>query len=178
MPLPQMHGRTHCPGGSDPIPCLPGYWARRSKGFDAANQTIGGTGSVTTITWNHDYNMTGSESGVGYFEANSNAIKVLNQGIYIVTAEIMWFEAANFNYVLSISDGLAGAGHYQQGANLGATTISSSISFTHRWTANTNISLTVAQDSGVNKNIDAAYLEIVLLAGYTGTDFVDMNPDQ
>src|SRR5262245_44393395 len=42
MPLPQMHGRTHCPGGSDPIPtaCMPGVVAYAMVS-SVSNQTAG-----------------------------------------------------------------------------------------------------------------------------------------
>lgn len=34
------HGRTHCPGGSDPIPCLPGQWAALYSGAVVWGQPV------------------------------------------------------------------------------------------------------------------------------------------
>ena len=173
-----MHGRDHCPGGADPIPCWPlGGWARRSKGADASNQVIPNN-SVSTITFNHDYNMGAGESGESYFLSTGNNLRVLVHGIYIITAEVIWVESATFDVGISISDGLAGAGHYFAGAKTGATTISQALTFVHNYAANTNLALQVLQSSGSDKNVDAAFLHAWFLGGYTGTEFTAMNPDQ
>lgn len=49
---PAKHGRDHCPGGEDPIPCLsvPAMFrARRKTTF----QTLSSTGAETDLEWNY-----------------------------------------------------------------------------------------------------------------------------
>jgi hypothetical protein len=48
---PALHGRDHCPGGTDPIPCFPRpvrWRARRKTTF----QTLGSSGAETELLWN------------------------------------------------------------------------------------------------------------------------------
>src|SRR5574342_51760 len=150
-------------------------WARSSKGADASNQTIANN-SVTTVTFNHDYNMGTGESGNAYFLSTGDNIRILVHGVYIITAEIIWFESITFDAAIAISDGVSSAGHYFAGATTAATTISQALTFVHNYTVNTNLALQVLQNSGSNKNVDVAFLHAWYLGNYTGTEWTSMNP--
>jgi hypothetical protein len=176
-----IHGGDHCPGGPDPIPCLSSEipWARRSKGFDASNQTIG-TGTLTAVTFNHDYNMGASESGEPYFDAVSDSIEILQDGLYLITGEVIWTTSPSWTGAIGYYDSDAGDDHLfaaaapnSSGFNVQAFTA------VHRYTAaSIFITLTVMQNSGTTKDIDAAYLEIARIGSWSGTDFLSMDPAQ
>lgn|GEM_PF-6625328 len=176
------HAWTHRPkaqGGTDPLPDV-NPWARRSKGFDASDQTISNN-SITALTFNHDYNIATGESGEGWFDVpggSTTALRLLVDGMYTVTAEVMWSASGTFTAGIGISDGVSGGAHWVLMPFSNFTQFSFTQSFTHRWTVNTSLQLQVFQNSGVSKDVDAAYMEVVYLDAYTGTDWTSMNPDQ
>jgi hypothetical protein len=169
----QLRRRPGPPAGGE-IP-----WARRSKGFDAGNQTIG-TGTLTAVTFNHNYNMGAGESGEAYFGPVSDSIEILQDGFYLITGEVIWTTSPNWTGAIgyydsdAIEDHLFGAAAPNSGGfNTQAFTA------IHRYTAaSIFITLTVMQNSGSTKDIDAAYLEISYLGSWTGTDFLSMDPAQ
>ena len=85
MPKPDMHGRTHCPGGSDPIPCLTGEandyaWMRWAG---SAAVTVNTLSSVSTLGGGLDY-----EAGFVSDTAVSSISLDLNTGIIQFTGNI------------------------------------------------------------------------------------------
>jgi hypothetical protein len=178
------HGWTHAPkeqGGTDPIPSVAAEfpWARRSKGFDASNQIIG-TGTVTAVTFNHDYNMGAGESGEGYFDVLSDSIEILQDGVYLISGGVIWFESSTFDCGVGYYDAVANDEHMFIGANItGSNGVAHSFTHMHRYTAGSVfITLNVVQTSGSTRNVDAAYLEVMRIGSWTGTDFTAMDPFQ
>lgn len=163
------------PFGGDDRP-----WARRSKGFDASNQSIGNN-SFTDVTFNHDYNMGTGESGEPYFAAvGTTGISVLQAGVYAITAKVNWFDAMGTTAWLMGPNVLSPPDDYidldAKGAS-SSTTMVGIVSQVRRLGADTReVRLTVWQITGSAKNIDVATLEIVRLGTYTGDDTNDLNP--
>lgn len=97
-----MHGRTHCPGGSDPIPCigLPKYAYLTRTTEDAALSfgTPPGGGFSVTVPWKHfstnDEKVFGtSDATIG--TAPSNAVDdiyllLMKPGVYYAQMELAW----------------------------------------------------------------------------------------
>lgn len=160
------------PAGGPAIP-----WARRSKGFDAANQSIANN-SFTDVTFNHDYNMAAGESGNGIFSAGTNRIDVLVDGVYSITAQVNWFDALNATWFMGLNTVFSAWIGGSFFAGQGSTTETGLLSEVHNLVAGTSVFLTLWQISGAAKNLDSAYLELHQLGTYTGTDYTAMNPDQ
>lgn len=158
-------------------------WARRSHSF-TTDQSIANN-STTNVTFDNDYNMGTGESGEGWFSAGSNYfINILQPGVYALTAEVTWTDAMTSSWAMAISSDYAAWIHTMPGyfEATGATPSGNGmLSMIHRYNPN-NIAagpvLSVYQRTGASKNLNAAYLEIVRLGDYTGTDFNDMDPDQ
>lgn len=155
-------------------------WARRSSGFDAANQTIS-TNSFTDLTFNHDYNMGAGESGETYFAANgTNGIEILVAGYYIVTCEVNWLSAMGTTAWLMGISPLAPIADYNSLDAKGAsssTTMTGIVTKPMRLTAGRILRLQVWQITGSDKAVDVCFLEIARLGSYTGTDPEDMAPN-
>lgn len=154
-------------------------WARISKGFDASNQTVGNN-SFTDLTFNHDYNMGTGESGEGVFETSgTTALKVLETAIYLVTTEVLWFDAISGAWLMGpvcLNPTQDWNKLDSKGAST-STTMSGIVSTVIKLVANATVRTEVWQISGGTRNVDAYYLEIIRLAGYTGVDLADMDPD-
>lgn len=155
-------------------------WARRSKGFDDANQTIS-SNSFTNLTFNKDYNMGAGESGETYFAANgTNGIEVLVGGFYIVTCEVNWFSGMGTTAWLMGINPLAPVADYNSLDAKGAsnsTTMTGVVTKPMRITPGRIIRIEVWQISGVDKAVDVCLLEIARLGSYSGTDPESMNPN-
>lgn len=173
---PAKHGRDHCPGGEDEIPCWPGQWARVSRGFDAANQAVANS-TIVTMTPNREYNMAAGDSGEGFFEPFGNGIRVLADSILLVKVGIFWVEGFSAPIGIGFQDGAAG-GHWLPGQHQAALGLWEEGCWVQRVKAGTTITATFYQVSGSGKNIDAAVLELVRMGVYTGADWNTMNPDQ
>jgi hypothetical protein len=100
MPLPEMHGRTHCPGGSDPIPCIETKYI--------VCKSITGTQTLapgnSNILWQVNYNANPEcftpliFGGSDYYQ-----VRILEDGLYMVTCTIELFSASvDITWQLSI----------------------------------------------------------------------------
>lgn len=109
MPLPQMHGRTHCPGGSDPIPpdCLTATPPDTAYLFKSTTQTIL-TDSSTNLTSYDDFlngtNIT-ADTSTGKFTVSAT-------GIYLFELNVLWSGAFAAGKMARIS--VAGGGSITQ----------------------------------------------------------------
>lgn len=90
---PALHGRDHCPGGTDPIPCLGANVFRALHFNDAVGDdiTVGGTTNVdvTYNWWNDaDYDRTIFEPGPATPVLGTNNVQqvgLLKSGLYVIS---------------------------------------------------------------------------------------------
>lgn len=98
---PALHGRDHCPGGTDPIPCLGGSVFRALHYNDDVGDdiTVGGATNVD-ITYNYwndaDYNPSifRPETSLGGTPTlgthNVQRVELLASGFYIISWGLNW----------------------------------------------------------------------------------------
>lgn len=125
--------------------------------------------------------MGAGESGEDYFSVQTgNKIRILQQGVYAVTMHIAWVEANVGDYWLCLSKDW---GHIYKhyGKTITATDVSMTASQIIRLSEypdfGNQLSLQALHVAATDKNIDGAYLEVIRLGDYTGTDIESMNPD-
>ena len=183
-----MHGRDHCPQGSDPIPCLGNHWARIQKTYGSALQSISGSNGFFNVycgIGGDAINLGPGESGNGYFEeiesvdAGNPVIGLEPQvpGLYLVTCELVFNEVHNFEHSVGISD-QASTPHMSPGNINPSQSVFSTFSTYKRWPAGVQVIFTVSQGSGAARNIDAAFMELCFIGGSTGLTRASLDPDQ
>lgn len=89
---PAMHGRDHCPGGSDPIPCMPGgaiptffAWLGADSDLYSSSST---PAAVLFDLWATNYDTT-----VYSFTTSGGKINVVNlllEGVYTIKFAAVW----------------------------------------------------------------------------------------
>lgn len=170
---PDKHGRDHCPGGEDPIPCLGTEWVQRVKTTD---QGITSSTNDTEVTW--EAGMTGSDFHTTYFEIvvpTDKTIRILKSGIYEITGQFQWsankvegsvitLNGSNFTWNKGFYDA-QNAGH----------TIEHNQTFTYRRRieASTTLKLYVVHFAAATRTIENAWWEIHHVGSYTGADPTD-----
>ena len=184
---PPMHGRDHCPGGSDPIPaaCFATAiaWARRSRPYTSANQLIGNS-SFDAFDMVNNYNMGSGESGEEWFQpetgGNADGIVVQQNAFVLITIGLMWFDVVNATWWPWVSiDPSSGTTRlmFPEFAGTAATTQRGHWTTHSRCSAGDIIIAGVWQSSGGNRNVDASYLEVSVLGTWSGTAPTAMDPD-
>ena len=173
--------RRPAPAGSDNRP-----WARLGKPFPDGtfypNQTIGNN-TNTVVDWDTTYNMDPGDSGETYFStigAPVTALRFEVTGVYAMTAEVFWSEAANFPWFMYFAGSHDDWNHVTPGYydSFGSADAAGVITMTHRWEAGDSQGLGVYQRSGGNRTINAAYFEAVYLGSWTGISLDDILPMQ
>lgn len=81
---PALHGRDHCPGGADPIPCISSSVGDFAWAESTAAQTIPALGSVT-LSWTMHLNTNSAVFGTG----SSPVIEPGNAGIVIAELKVL-----------------------------------------------------------------------------------------
>lgn len=83
----EKHGRTHCPGGHDPIPCLDNTvpWARRRL---RSNQTIQ-SGVLTSIDFDDDTNDYTDDFTLVTVSGQGKGIRVESDGVYVMLFRVI-----------------------------------------------------------------------------------------
>jgi hypothetical protein len=160
-------------------------WIRVSKPFPDGtfypNQVIANN-TNETLEFDEVYNIDPGESGEGFFStvgAPINTIVFEVQGVYAITAELLWTNAANFPWAAFFSGDTFDWTHrhitgYQD--TLGAETALGSGTLIHRYEANDGLELHVYQRSGGNRTLTAFYMEAVYMGSWSGIAFNDIFP--
>lgn len=174
---PAMHGRDHCPTGSDPIPCWPaGQWARRRQ-LNNTDQTIT-TATSTNVTLTNF--LTSSASTFAAYDAGSiDGIKILQDGLYSVNFRLWWstWPGNHVCWIEGVDDPSFAAGNLgfaMVDSNIGNDNLNLAGSFTARLAVNQIIYLIVRHAFGSDRaleGIGGTYMEIVQLA--TGLDMTE-----
>jgi hypothetical protein len=161
------------PSGATELP-----WARISRGFDAGVQSIGNN-SFTTIVVNHDYNMGAGESGADWFHRTGNTLVLEQDAVVLMTAEMTWSSSVSTAFLFGLST-LGGTDWNPLDAKGASTSTTMTAVYTrvHRLNAGDDVSMLVWQISGGARDLDAAYLEAVVLGTWTGTNYTAMAPAQ
>lgn len=174
---PALHGREHCPGGEDPIPCLNSDipWIRRNLTTDV---TIGSGGNDIVL----EYDTTvGSDDYATYFATtNANNIKILQAGVYVVTAEFQFSDIIPEGATLSLVNLDYNWPTSVGQSHLNDHTIQGTLMFNmqHRYTANTFLFMEAVQFSASDFDIIEGYFEVQRIGTYTGTNPEDGSPPQ
>ena len=80
------HGRTHCPGGSDPIPCL----GVIGEAYKDLNQTITSSSYTQLTNWD---NWTIQDEA--FISQQVNGLGIETNGYYLITAMAGWLGIGN-----------------------------------------------------------------------------------
>ncbi len=145
-------------------------WLRRSKSCSGTAQAVS-SGSFVVVTWDSF-----TDDGQGYFGLSGDGIQV-QSGIYTVVFEMLWddFFTADANFWMGVDDTFV-----QHMVGHPITSVSAfpfTYSFTHRFNDDQVINAVAFQASGVTKHVDCAYMELVRIGSWTGTDPYSTNPD-
>lgn len=95
---PDKHGRDHCPGGEDPIPCLGPTCLRALR--DYGTGLVVASASETPVTFDQWENENSSIFGETLFSGDLQKVSFKAQGVYTVTITAMW--EAQFDGVTEI----------------------------------------------------------------------------
>jgi len=177
---PAMHGRDHCPGGSDPIPCLQGVCIRATY-VPAGGLTIA-TATETFInfdTWENESAVVFGETLSG---GDLQKISLLQIGVYSINAGILWDTQFTAATAICILDDSSASSAFAVHPNMmSASPISeggSQFTYPHTFScmrkypllgvtladvtagALGRISMKVEQRSGSSKDLDRAWMEI------------------
>lgn len=160
-------------------------WIRVSKPFADGtfypDQVISNNNN-TALDFDEVYNIDSGESGEGVFSTVGSPVTSIRfevQGLYAITAEAQWANAASFPWYMSFSgDGLnwphrAHAGYWD---TTGSATAEGTMTMIHRYEENDLIQLHVYQRSGGNRTLDAFYMEAVYMGSWSGIDFNTILP--
>ena len=114
-----------------------------------------------------------------YGAPSHSLLEVLQDGLYVVTMEAFWFDAVGSTWMFGWDEIAASAWlHMSTFAGTTSTTVTGVVSQHARIEAGTKINMNIWQIAGSARNLDSAYLEIVHLGSYTGTERQAMNPNQ
>lgn len=164
--------------GDSPTDATIRPWIRRSLRAGAALSIASGVGS-TYINYGALY---GSDDIFTYFATSgTDGIKLLQAGAYLVTAEFRWTNSPlGIDFWAGIQALPANAGHNwtfkDPAVGSEYLKIAHSFTFEHRWPINQVLSLYLHQESGSAVSLDAAYLDVTYLGGFTGDAISGMDP--
>ncbi len=168
------------PPGSEDKP-----WARIEKTYASSLQSVTGANGFNDVHCGGSgdvINIGTGESGEGVFDeyvagGNLIGLTTLMSGVYLVKCELTWNEAHNFQWGLGITDS-SPTGHYSVGLQNPAQSVFGMSCEYHRYPNNQTFIFTCFQGSGVNKNIDAAFMEAIRIGDYSGAEYTTLDPDQ
>lgn len=93
---PALHGRQHCPGGEDPIPCLGGEVVHLSSwNFDDHNTIPDVTWTPVTNATNQSYYENAFFKGDWIYDFDSGMVTLLPAATYHIQAWVQWGDDAN-----------------------------------------------------------------------------------
>lgn len=174
---PTIHGRDHCPGGSDPIPCLDTPtalgdvpWARIYQ-IQSPIQSIPNN-ATQTITFSLETNNYTSHFTT---DLAAEQIGVVNKGYYGIRFGLDWGLNNNESVIVELRT-TGAAGHYSAHFpyTRGAVTMPNgeavqTVNYAVRLPAGGLVQLFVHHDIGASRDIVAAYLEVYYLGTFTGS---------
>lgn len=178
---PPVHGRDHCVGGADPIPCLESIWARAEKTYSSSVQNIP-TASNTDVVWTGYQNLDVGDSGLLIYEEDLPPLKdiiVRAQGVYIVKAFVIWDVTTVGEFRGGISKGIGGTIDWLIHADttlFGGQLEFSGTALMHL-AGTEELSLVLYHEAGADRGLDAAFLHVARVGQYTGEIWENMNPD-
>ena len=162
-------------------------WVRVSKPFADGtfypDQVIANN-TNTTLDFDEVYNIDTGESGADFFTVVGTPVHSIRfevQGLYSITVELEWENAASFPWYASLSgDGLNWPHRIITGYQdtSGAETAEGTGTMIHRYEENDLIQLHVYQRSGGNRTLDAFYMEAVYMGSWSGIEFNDILPSE
>lgn len=167
---PAIHGRDHCPGGADPIPCFGYPYVFRKR---STNQLIE-AGSVEYIDWtSSDF-----DEAAGYFTAGDNfSCNIVGAGVYDFLCAAYWGDAFNSTAMLQMACNAFGwfptvYGKPRLYTSGGAVLDSSGAMFIHfeaRVPSGTSATaVVIGHENVADKNISGAFLRIARVRDWTG----------
>lgn len=157
MPLPEMHGRTHCPTGSDPIPAaclLPTYpWARRYN-WDESDQAMP-SGSEENVALADFARMPNDATCFTAHDfGTQDGIQTEKNGLYSITFRAYWSQYPGAHLVTFYGvDPDAGSG-YTFHANALQHTLNVSGSIILRLAAGQEIYMSIYHEFGSSRNLE------------------------
>lgn len=156
---PQMHGRDHRAGGSDPIPGLEGPWCRLS-GVTASSTVL--SGISTQLVFLNTYN----DDATFYQVNSSREIQVLKDGLYSIQGQANWGSYVSDREIYSVYNA-ATIGLQGIGVSVSPWNDYTMVSDIQRFSANDKVTLWVHQDSGGAHTIggDECHLEVRYVLG-------------
>lgn len=171
-----IHGREHCAGGEDPIPCLVRPWFRQTLDFSSLVTPL----SVpvdTEVTLQWDGEVFG-DGGEGFFESRTGPDRFgcLVAGHIEMRGEVLWDDTFDSWAEIQMHDG--GLNPCKQTAWMKSP--QSEPTQTFYWTQRFNtgsIEFKVCHGDTVDRSVVAAYMEFVWLGGYTGSNPFSIPPE-
>lgn len=173
------HGRTHCPGGSDPIPCLDPTvrpWFRQSLTFNGGlSPLLLPEGAESTLQFDaEDF----GDGGDTYFESRTgpDRMGVLVNGWIEMRAEVLIEDTFDSWVEIQMNDG----GSFPLKQTFWNNTPQSLPTLAFNWTqrmVGTSVEFKIAHGDPLDQAVYAAYVEFAYLGPYTGTNPHDSNPD-
>jgi hypothetical protein len=167
------HGRSHLPGGSDPIPGLTDsapVWGQinRDGGAGSMSITSGALNATTTLI---AHNVVLEEVGVDCDIVSSpTRITILEAGLYIIRSALTDVDSGGADYGLSVGFGLNATGAVWAAANVVRRTIGGfAVPQSHNFVAldvGDYVTQAVGQDSGSTKT--GGYLALLTIARIPG----------
>lgn len=165
VPKPAKHGRDHCPGGEDPIPCFSNSWIRRRL---TTGRVSCSSGNQTNIT-PYDDVVGATDYETQFSTPTAHQIKVLNSGIYIVSVQMLW-SSFDGDRILVLNDGFSWSAGFLFSRATGWETSMHTFTLMHRYPANQTINLSMQQSSGSAQTVGPGYFEVMRIGSYTGPD--------
>ena len=177
-----IHGRDHCSGGADPIPCLPTAvpWVRRSK---TTNQAIQNGDNDATLTFDTVAGSPTPDYTTYFTTSGSSTIEIEVEGVYDMTGEVVWDATDSLmsnGAIISLGnpDYDWQTGWFSAQNNNHVILNNHTFTHRHRYTANTVLTLRVVHFESVTVDILDAYWEIHYVGSYTGADPETLSPPQ
>lgn len=171
---PAIHGRDHCPGGADPIPCFDKPWVRRINltGFSVAagtqhNVTYDDAGNDT------DPSITGSTGAVAwenFFDIGSSSVTTpLKQGFYIISGQYHFENQITEPILVNMHDGFDWSTGQTYVGHASFEDPSVCFTFPHRYVgANNTIVISLQHGNASTQDVIVCYTEFWYLGPYLG----------